>query len=143
MRRPLNRVAPNMPVQNYKTYQLKSPITSHFRPATCEEVNCQNYLNGWRVRIDNLDKALVYTARNSGRKYTELSVSESENYLVFEPGQKCFAHSQHKVRIRQELYIVRGGDWRRNTGVIRQHVRGEDWVEDFQEHQDRIKKQLS
>jgi hypothetical protein len=35
--------------------------------------------------------------------------------------------------------VVRGGDWRGNpTGYRRQHVNGEDWRDDFGEHQQNV-----
>lgn len=140
----MNRIPPQGQVQDYKTYQILSPLSTHWRPATCAEVNCAAYLGGWRVRVEGLPADMLHTAKNCGRKYTELHVSETENYLVFEAGQPCFRAQMHRAILdKQEIYVVRDGDFRGNpTGSVRKHARPEHWIEDFDEHQDKLARQL-
>ena len=137
--RPINRVEPAMPAGAYKTYQIAAPLGSHFRPATCAEIDCPDYLNGWRVRVENLTPDLLHAARTSGRRYREVPVAAGETWLSFEAGQPCFRAGEHRKRLeRPELFIVRGGDWRQQIGEARRHTRAEDWVDDFANHQSRI-----
>jgi hypothetical protein len=140
----MGRIAPNMPVEAYKTYRILSPQSTHFRPATCAEADCPHYLNGWRVRVEGLDAALLHAARTSGRHYVEQQIREGETWLVFSAGQSCFQVSQHRVRLdRPELYLVRDGDWRGNpTGRQRAHAGPQDWIDDFGEHQDKLADQM-
>lgn len=138
---PLNRPAPLMDPAAYKTYEMRAPLSTHFRPATCAEVQCPHYLNGWRVHLEALTPDLVEAARKSGRRYREEQLGEGQTYLVFEPGQPCFRVSQHRARIdRPPLYIVRDGDHRGNPRgtKARLHQRAADWQADFAEHQQRI-----
>lgn len=139
--RPVNRVEPQMPASAYKTYSIVAPASTHFRKATCAEVDCPRYLNGWRVRVEQLTPELLHAAKTSGRKYSELRVAEGETWLIFEAGQPCFQAGEHRKRLdRPELYIVRDGDWRGNPRgtEARRHARPEHWVEDFSEHQGRL-----
>ena len=139
--RPINRIAPKMPAAAYKTYSIAAPLSTHYRPATCSEVDCPRYLNGWRVRVEGLPPELLHAAKTSGRRYRELHVVEGETWLVFEAGQACFLAGEHRKRLdRPELYVVRDGDWRGNPRgtQARRHARPEHWVEDFAEHQDRL-----
>jgi hypothetical protein len=125
----------------YKTYEMRSPLSSHFRPATCAEVACSHYLNGWRVRVEALTPDLLHAARNSGRKYTEQQVAEGETWLVFEPGQACFKASQHRARLdRPPLYLVRDGDHRGNPRGTKARLfqRPDQWVDDFATHQQNL-----
>lgn len=140
----MNRIAPQGAVQDYKTYQVMSPISTHWRPATCAEVACPDYLNGWRVRIEGLPTDMAHAARTTGRRYTELDVSESEHWLVFESGQPCFRASEHRALLdKQEIFIARDGDFRGNpTGNVRRHTDPAFWLEDFAEHQDRLARQV-
>lgn len=128
-----------LPASAYQTYHILAPEQSHWRPASCEEVGCLSHRYGWRTRIQGLSPQDVHAARTSGRRYTEVKVEEGETYLVFEPGQRCWKASTHRIRVdRPELYVVRDGDWRGNpTGEARQHT-PDGWVNDFAEHQDRI-----
>lgn len=138
MQLPMNRCEPKMPPQAYKTFAILAPVSSHWRKATCAEVDCPNYLNGWRVRIEGLDEEMLHAARASGRRFTELHVAEGETWLVYEAGQPCFRAGQHRKRLDEpELYVVRDGDWRGNPRgtPARRHSRPEHWVENFAEHQ--------
>lgn len=140
----LTRFEPAGPVQAYKTYAIRAPLETHWRPASCAEVDCPHYLHGWRVRVEGLPDELLHAAKTSGRRYSELDVAEGESWLIFEAGQACFQASQHQAPVgRPELYLVRGGDWRGNpTGEVRQHARPEFWLEDFGEHQQRLAEQI-
>lgn len=135
------RIEPRMDPTAYKTYAMVSPLSTHFRPASCAEVDCPHYLNGWRVRLENLTPDLQHAARTSGRRYREQHVTDGETYLVFEAGQACFKASQHRARVdRPPLYIVRDGDHRGNPRrtKARLHQRAQDWVEDFATHQQKL-----
>lgn len=136
----MNRIAPIGQVQEYRTFQILAPASTHRRKATCAEVDCSHYLNGWRVRIDGLPPRMLHAAKTSGRKYTEFHVAEGEDWLVFEAGQDCFKASQHTLPLdRQEIFIARDGDFRGNpTGNVRKHTRPEFWIEEMQENQGRL-----
>jgi hypothetical protein len=135
------RFKPVGPASAYRTFSIKAPIGSHFRPATCEEVGCPNYLHGWRIRVEGLEPQLLHTAKNSGRKYSVLEIAANEHWLVYEAGQPCFQQAAHRTRLeRPELYVVRDGDHRGNPlGTARRvHKNAEEWAEDLHEHTDKI-----
>lgn len=132
------RPEPAMASESYKTYEIRVPTATHFRPATCEEVACPQHANGWRVRVEGLPPEMVHTAKNCGRKWTEMHVAEGETYLIFEAGQRCFQASEHRTRLdKPELYLVRDGDYRGNPygTKARLHQRPADWQDDFATHQ--------
>lgn len=134
------RIDPLLPVQAYKTYEIRSPIATHFRTGTCDEVGCLAQRNGWRTKVDEMtdlgQRQAHYIRRQSGRKFTE--DREGVTVFTFPAGQQCF--TTHKVPLeRPELYIVRGGDWRGNpTRDVYRHTSPGSWVDDMAEHQDRI-----
>lgn len=132
----LNRIQPAGSVNEYRTFSISAPLSTHFRAATCEEAGCEAYQHGWLTRTVN-DEQADYIRRHSGRSFTE----DERGVFVFAPGQTCFAASHHRVRIeRDELCVVRDGDWRGNpTGKTRTHTKPEFWVEEFAEHQDFLK----
>ena len=138
----MGRIQPLMGPESYKTYEMRSPLSTHFRPATCAEANCTYYRDGFQVRVEGLAPKVLHAVQHSGRKYTVQKVAEGETYLAFEAGQPCLRASLHRVRIedRPPLYVVRDGDWRGNPRgtKARLHQRPEDWVEDFATHQQAI-----
>jgi hypothetical protein len=103
------------PAAAYQTYSIKAPLSTHFRPATCEEVDCPDYRFGWKVHLEGIPENLRHTALSSGRKYRIEQEAEGLTWLVYEAGQKCFQNSRHRTRVeRPEMYLVRGGDLRGN-----------------------------
>lgn len=140
----LNRIQPQGPVQAYKTYQLLQPLDTHFRVATCAEVDCPAYLFGWKTVIDEsteLGQQQAYYIRDeSGRRYTRDPVVFGRGPVAyfFEAGQQCFR--QHREPLEREpLAIVKDGDWRMSQNP--RHLRTDDWVDDFANHQDKLNTQ--
>jgi hypothetical protein len=122
-----------------KTYSVLAPRETHFRPGICEEVDCPNYLHGWKTVIDETtdlgQRQALYIRQESGRRFTAMWDGGLTTF-IFEAGQQCFA--QHQVPLeRDPLFVVRSGDWR-DYGPPRIHRRAEDWVEDFASHQQQL-----
>lgn len=140
--RELNRAQPLLPVTAVKTYEIRQPLATHFRPATCAEVNCQHHLKGWRTRIEKIldaDGKFEHAVRTSGRRFTEIR-EEGAILFVFPAGQRCFKAGSHRLALgREPFYLVRGGDFRGNPrGENLTHSRAAHWVEDFAIHQGTI-----
>jgi hypothetical protein len=134
----MSAIQPLMGPESYKSYVLAQPIDTHWRRATCEEIGCDHFLNGWQVRVEGLSEEQLQAARNSGRRYQELPIAEGETWLSFAAGQPCFRASEHRAPlVRPPLYVVRDGDFRGNPRgtKARLHQKADFWVEDFAEHQ--------
>lgn len=136
----INRINPIGPVSAYKTYALRAPKETHYRPATCEDIRCPAWLNGWKTVVPSDSLQAQYIRAKAGRQYTEAPAGNGLAEFRFPAGQRCFGADKHvKPLEREPLYIVRAGDWRGNpTGEVRTHTRGADWVDDFGEHQLKI-----
>lgn len=149
--RPIQRVNPALPVQAMQTYRVASPVQTHTRPATCPEVGCRHYTNGWKtiVPVGSEHEADVRNAAAGlldgyRRHFTERRAGDGLVEFTFEAEQFCFRVTAHRKSLqRPEFYTVRGGDWRANTGLIRRHTRAEHWVEDFATHQDKLARDIN
>lgn len=138
----LFRFPPKMPVTSYKTYSLISPRGTHWRKATCAEVDCEAYLKGWVTKVDITSvlgsKQANYIRLHSGRSFVTSDEGGPIVTFTFPAMQKCFADHQVPVQ-REPICLVRDGDWRGNpTGRRTVHSRSGLWVEDFAEHQGRL-----
>ncbi len=138
------RIQPNMPARDYVTFRILAPYRTHFGPATCEDVECKAMANGWHSLIDEStdlgQKQAHYIRRGSGRSFKESRTPEGLTDFYFRPGQDCFA--QHVYRNEMPAaYVKQGGDFRGNPMRIQPvtHTKAEFWVEDFSEHQDKVK----
>lgn len=147
-----NRPTPKAPSWAYKTYVIKAPLRTHWRKATCKEVECKAFRKGWKTVVPVDSPQAQYIRTMSERIYKEYpavshdETTQAEVPLVgmtcfdFPPGEQPFAspeHDNHRIPLeRDPLFIVRGGDYRGNpTGYRRRHTKPEFWVEDFAIHQ--------
>lgn len=143
-RQPNRPWTPGLRPEEYRTYQITAPLSTHWRVASCEEVRCAQAEFGWRMRVDlstELGRRQAhYIKYDSGRNFTHEKEGDAGMVvLTFPSGQECF--QSHKVRLdREERYIVKGGDHRGNPRGVkpRIHTKPEHWVEDFAENQDAI-----
>lgn len=140
-----NRLTPDAGPEHFKSYSWRAPLASHWRPGTCEEYECDEFLHGFVTTVDlGTDlgqRQYYYLTHDKSRKATIQRVSERIVKFVYGPGNRCFRYSEHRVPVgRPPLLLVLGGDWRGNPRQIRTvvHRRAEDWIEDFAEHQDKI-----
>lgn len=139
--RQLFRIDPVMPAAGYKTYAVTLPKATHWRSATCAEVECPNHLRGFSITADVSTelgrKQANYLRMKSGRSFTVQQIGDLIAF-TFHAGQKCF--EPHRVSLQREPnFFVKGGDYRGNPlGLPTRKLSAQSWVDDFGEHQDRI-----
>lgn len=154
MRRELNRnrIVPRTPPGAMVTYRVSSPILTHTRPATCDEVDCPQWINGWDTIVakgSDLEALIRETARGHGpdgvrRPFARVSDTGPTLTFHYAPGTPCFRMSLHRTSLhRPEFYTKRAGDWRQDRGLIRRHTKPEHWVEDSQENFDKVRRQIN
>lgn len=143
------RIAPQLPAQAMKTYELRQPLATHFREASCAEVECAHWAHGWQTGFDLTNPEQVQLANwvrmRSGLVFTYLQTG-TKVVFTFPAGQRCLRSriQPHRVPLeRDPVALVRGGDWRGNPRREgRTHVRLDDWVDDFATHQDQLARRL-
>ena len=128
---------------NEKHWTISTPLATHWKPATCEQVGCIKYRTGWRVRMDTLPAGDQHAVKTSGRHWSECVIDVDPDtgehydppavYFIFEGGQPCFKASQHKLPVgRPELYLVG------NRGAVQRYDRSDQWVDDCATETDKI-----
>lgn len=136
----LNRMI-STPAHQRRTYQIDQPLQTHYRLATCQEVDCRDYANGWVNGFDLTDPEKAAAARwvrdHSGRKFTA-QLTDGKVVLTFPAGQTCF--KTHRVPLdRPPIMIVRGGDHRGNPRRERiVHTSAESFVDQWATDLDRV-----
>lgn len=135
----LNRFPSALPVTAVQTYQVLAPLRTHFRKATCAEVDCPHHLHGWRSVLPSDDPRCDYIRHASGRRFTEVKREGGLTEFRFHPGQDCFAAADHHVRLeREERFLIRSGDHRGNPDGRVTEVSCASWTDDFGEHQEKL-----
>lgn len=134
----------------YRTWQVRAPFASHWRVVSCAEVECEPHRYGWACTVitgsdDETDLLRAAAGATDGhrRRYTRQREPAGFVRYVFPAGQACLRASTHRVSLeRPYLWVVRDGDWRgnrRGTSPYR-HANGNDWVDHFATHLDRLPK---
>lgn len=145
----LNRITPGLPVQAMQTYEIIAPVETHFRSATCQEVDCADYQKGWATIVDESDPdrgqmQAHYIRRESKRSFRELRSEQAAiefpqlshlgpglTVFIFAANQQCF--TAHQTRIdRPEFFTVSAGDWRARLSP-KQQMRPDNWTEHMNE----------
>lgn len=141
--RPLQRLRPKLPTGSYTTYSIRQPLNTHFRIATCEEVDCWAWRNGWRIRVEGTLPADLHAAQHSGRAWRHVRVDATESYLVYEAGQRCF--TTHRVNLDRPAFFLMGrGDYRSfNPRQAKLYTDEDEWVETFSCHLDELHERLN
>lgn len=142
------RLTPQGPPQLYQSFTIKAPIATHWRPGTCYEDDCDQYVNGFYLDVDESDLHLNggaarahYIRHDKSRKHTEERLPTGLTRFAFPPGTNCFG--KHIVRSdRPSVLVVRGGDYRGNPlGDQRVHKNANDWTEHLHETLDKVQAQ--
>lgn len=148
----LNRIDPALPPQSYKTYGMVMPLRTHFRKATCAEVECDDWVMGFDSIVDITTelgrKQAHYILNDKTRSHTFEQIGPSLVKFHFQPGTIPFASPKHDHFVRMDrppLFVVRGGDWRGNPRGTEPmvHRNADNWVDDFATHQDRLARAMN
>jgi hypothetical protein len=133
-----------MPAAAYRTFQIAAPLSTHFVPARCDQVDCPEYLNGWVTAVDestDLGQAQAHYIRHDReRRHFEQRRPDGLTEFRFPAGQRCFRSGDHKRRLeREEIFVMRDGDHRGNPlGTSPVKVGATSWVDAFGEHQEKL-----
>ena len=142
----LNRIQPAIPAEHMKTYEIRAPLATHFRPATCEEVMCDAFIYGWRTIVPADSAAAAYIRHDKTRSHSEGREPGGLACFTFGPGQQAFPGKDHDHRLpngRPETFLVKDGDWRGNPRGTPPRVHTADtWTDDFANHQDKLATRL-
>lgn len=141
---------PSLPPQALQTFEIAEPLPTHWRPASCAEVECEAHAHGWRTTCDLTTDLGVRQARyirdKAGRHFThEFSGDGKLITFTFSAGQQCF--TPHRVSVgRPALFVVRRGGHRdphgprpvRHLPGVRVFDRPDQWADDLHEATDRV-----
>ena len=127
--------------EHYKTYQVAAPLATHYRKATCKEVQCDAWAKGFVSKIDVStplgQRQAKYIEGKSGRRFLSTQDGTVITYR-FPFGQECF-RPHHVPLEREPFFVVKGGDFRGNPrGIPAVRRSMSDWVDDFANHQNGV-----
>ena len=143
----MNRVERDLlPPGAYRTYRIAAPLATHWRHATCAEIECPEYVSGWQSDIDERtelgQRQAAYIRRDRTRSHREERLPEGLTRFTFGPGQQPFGHDHQVQNGRPERFYERDGDHRGNPTGFTRELRVDDWADSFANNQDRFARAL-
>lgn len=127
------------PTGSQQHFKIVRPLETHWRAATCREVDCPWFIEGWRTIVPTVGDKADYIRHRSGRHFTEKQVEGGMSEFAFPAGQEAggFHEYQHRRPLdKQEFFTHEAG------GIRRLHVRPTDWTEHFNEETDKTRRAL-
>jgi hypothetical protein len=70
-------------------WHATKPKDTHWREASCREVDCLQYIGGWETVLPWGDWANIEYIRSLGMRFRE-ELDDQLIRFIFEPGQECF-----------------------------------------------------
>ncbi|UVS81847.1 hypothetical protein [Actinokineospora sp. UTMC 2448] len=123
-----------LPAHLVRQHSYLAPPDTHFRQASCEEVDCPAWREGFVVDLDEtrdpgMGQAQYLRANRRQRAFAEEVLADGRTRFRFPPGQRCLRSSRHRVRIedRLGLFVVRNG------GGEPRLLKPEQWRDDLGE----------
>ena len=110
-------------------FRVSMPPSTHRIPATCREVDCPHYLEGWMTVVAVGSRQDIYIRHDNSRKWTVKNVGDNALEFIFEPGQPCF-REHTRLSGRPPFYLHETADGRRLH-------RAQDFIEHVHEETDR------
>lgn len=106
------RPDPTIPAHKMTSFEIAAPVATHWRKATCAEVDCPDYRLGWTIPLSSTKPSDIDLFKAKGFRFVSVDSAQGP-VLLFEAGQPCFRASIHRTRLdREELFLQRPGDWR-------------------------------
>jgi hypothetical protein len=137
------------PAHLMKSFSLLQPLDTHYRIATCAEVECKGYRSEMTVTFDLTNAQHVSDANwlrnHSGLRFTYFMLdNERKVRFVIPAGQTCLESRlrPHRVPLERDPFmVVRGGDvFRGNpTGMTHTHTSPESFVDEWATDLDKLK----
>ena len=112
-------------------YQITWPKDSHFRKATCEEVDCPHFMGGWITRVVIGSPQDKYIKQDKSRKQVGVKTTEAEIDYYYEPGQECFR--PHTLKIERPPFFTVNQPGLESGRLIRRNMSFDRWTNHFNE----------
>ena len=119
-------------IQPTDKYQVTWPKNTHFRRATCQEVDCDQFLKGWvtiKIQIDSTEDC--YIRNDKTRKSVGVRMEDNTMSYFFEAGQPCFR--SHRATSKKPPLLTVNQPGRESARLIRANMDFDEWTDRFNE----------
>ena len=117
-------------------FRVVSPIPTHWRPATCAELQCEPWRHGWKTIVPAGSVQDDYIRHHSGRQFEIVRSDDSANVaFYFPPGQVCFgSHEGHITKLEREPLFIHSELQRKQV------MEPQAWIDKSQNNLEQLKR---
>jgi hypothetical protein len=119
-------------LQRTNKFEANWPSRTHWRKATCREVDCSHYVNGWVTRVAPGSPQDLYIRADTERHH-KLERGEEFNYYTFEPGQRCYRSAQHRIKLDRGAWLTKNQLGREPGRLALNAMDYNQWTDEFNE----------
>jgi hypothetical protein len=112
-------------------YQITWTQDAHFINASCKEVDCPHFLNGWITRVVIGSPQEYYIKQDKSRKAIGIKVDDATVEYHYSKGQKCFR--THRVKLEKAPFFTVNQAGRETGRLIRNNIDFDEWTDRFNE----------
>lgn len=126
-------------IQPTPKHQVTWPKETHWRRATCAEVDCPRYLLGWVTTVAIGSPQHDYIAnelKNKERHAISERVGDELMQFSYPPGQRCFG-ANHWRKLDRGPWLTVGSPGLEAGRLERLAMEPERWVENYNREADR------
>lgn len=133
-------------LETHRTFSVVTPPDTHTEPATCEQVNCQRWSEGFAVLLDTSTQGgrdrYDWIYANPGGRQWYRTVEGDVTRLDYPPGNRCYDQHRRILDKPAVLLVRKGAHSDRRVvdrlPVERRHVNGADFMDDLRTHTDSV-----
>lgn len=137
----------------YQSYEISRPLSTHWRKATCEQIECPGWTQGYEVVVDERtdlgqrqaaylrDQLPIRSGRPVAKQYQDDMLM---THFVFAPGTECMRAGEHRTsNDRPPNFLKLIGDRQHGvSGVLVRHSGADSFVDDMSTHLEKISGQI-
>ena len=117
-------------IQPISRYQVTWPKETHWRRATCAEVDCPRYLLGWTTTVDGNSPQYDFVMADKERHYRAEVTGAGLITLHYPPGQRCFG-SDHWLKLERGPWLTKDLRGLEAGRVEHNAMEPERWLDEF------------
>ena len=119
-------------LQRTNKFEANWPSRTHWRKATCQEVDCSHYVNGWVTRVVPGSPQDLYIRGDTERQH-KLERGEEFNFYTFDPGQRCYKSGQHRIKLDRGPWLTKNALTRHSSYSEEFAMEYNRWTDEFNE----------
>ena len=112
-------------------YSASWPLQTHWMAASCKEVDCPHFIEGWKTVVPDDSPQAAYIRHDKTRHHQEYRVDDGDIAFVFPSGQRCYNSPNHRRKLERGPWLTINSPSYNPFALERYAVDSIEWMEKF------------